>query len=166
METNNNYVVYCHICPNGKRYYGMTLLKPKMRWGKNGNGYKNNIEFYEAIQLYGWDNIEHLIVADNLTKEEAELLEEKLIRDNMTYDSNYGYNKFIGMKMLGKNNHRAQSVICTTTMTVFDTIRDGADYYGTYRQSISRCCRGELNNAGKLEDGTSLQWKYIDIIIL
>ena len=96
MKTNN-YIVYCHICPNGKKYYGMTSQEPKVRW-QYGNGYKDNIEFYEAIQLYEWKNIEHSIIADNLIKEEAELLEEQLILEYKTYDSQYGYNKLIGRK--------------------------------------------------------------------
>ena len=95
---NNNYCVYVHIVPNGKRYYGMTK-DIKRRWKNDGYDYRNNIDFYEAIQLYGWDNIEHLIIADNLTKEEAELLEEELIRDNKTYESEYGYNRYIGRKL-------------------------------------------------------------------
>ena len=70
----------------------------KHRWVKTGNGYKNNADFYEAIQTYGWDNIEHIVIADNLTKNDAETLEEQLINDNKTYDSNYGYNTRIGMK--------------------------------------------------------------------
>ena len=109
---NNDYCVYVHIVPNNKRYYGMTK-NTKQRWQRNGYDYRNNTEFYEAIQLYGWDNIEHLVVVDNLTKEEAKELEEQLIRDYKTYDSNYGYNKLIGCKMTeeqkiaisGENSH-------------------------------------------------------------
>lgn len=29
-----NYSVYEHICPNGKRYIGITGRNPKIRWGK------------------------------------------------------------------------------------------------------------------------------------
>ena len=94
---NNKYCVYVHIVPNDKKYYGMTK-NVKKRWRSNGRGYKQNINFYSDIITYGWDNIKHLIIADNLTKEEAELLEEELIRENRTYDSEYGYNKFIGIK--------------------------------------------------------------------
>ena len=36
----NNYTVYCHIFPNGKRYVGITKQKPEYRWD-NGNGYRN-----------------------------------------------------------------------------------------------------------------------------
>ena len=51
-----NYTVYMHICPNGKRYIGITKLKPNERW-KNGKSYKNCILFNRAIEKYKWKNI-------------------------------------------------------------------------------------------------------------
>ena len=96
MNKDNSYCVYMHICPNNKKYIGMTK-DIKARW-QYGNGYRDNIDFYESIKLYNWKNIEHLIIADSLTKEEAEELEEQLILEHKTYDSNYGYNKYIGNK--------------------------------------------------------------------
>ena len=51
-----NYTVYMHICPNGKRYIGITKLKPQERWG-NGKSYKGCVLFNKAIQKYSWQNI-------------------------------------------------------------------------------------------------------------
>ena len=62
-----NYSVYKHICPNGKVYIGITMQNPKKRW-KNGAGYKNNKYFWNSIVKYGWDNICHDILYENLTK--------------------------------------------------------------------------------------------------
>ena len=195
METNNSYCIYCHIVPNDKKYYGYTSQKPEHRWGKNGRGYKNNIDFYNDIIFYGWDSIEHIVIAKGLTKDEAEWIEEELIRTNRAYDSEYGYNKDIGNKRTdktkdriseahkgkyltdetkakiskansGSNNHKARKVICITTMTVFDTITEAADYYGINNGDICSCCKGKYKSAGKLSDGTKLVWKYIDIIKL
>ena len=105
MESNS-YVVYVHICPNEKRYYGYTSQKPEQRW-RNGHGYKKrNPEFYDDIITYGWTNIQHLIVADNLSKEEAALLEEQLILENKSYDSEFGYNKHIGNKYTDEQKER------------------------------------------------------------
>ena len=261
METNNSYVVYVHIVPNEKRYYGMSQ-NVEQRWRNNGCAYKqNNPEFYNDILFYGWDNIQHIIVAKGLSKDEAIWLEEELIRTNRTYDNEYGYNKYIGNKwtdeqkeamsginhpqygkplsdktkaklskintgkivseetrkrlseankdkvrseetrkrlseakaginnpMFGKrgvdcpnygrvvsdktkqqiseklkgaNSPNAKSCICITTMMVFDTITEAANYYEVNGSNISACCKGRKKSAGKLSDGTKLVWSYL-----
>ena len=35
------WIVYVHIFPNGKLYFGITSKKPNARW-ENGNGYSDN----------------------------------------------------------------------------------------------------------------------------
>ena len=90
----NNYTVYMHISPSGKRYIGITCQEPKKRW-KNGKGYETQI-FYRAIEKYGWDNIEHIIIAKGLDKETAEWLETELIRELDTTNTLYGYNVSTG----------------------------------------------------------------------
>ena len=87
------YCVYCHISPHGKKYVGITSTNPPTkRWGHNGYGYIKNTHFYRAIQKYGWNNFEHLILKENLSAEEAAALERKLILEWNLLDSNYGYN--------------------------------------------------------------------------
>jgi hypothetical protein len=85
------YTVYRHICPNNKIYVGITKLSAKARWGKNGILYKNQY-FYRAIQKYGWDNIKHEIMFENLTKEDAEAKEKELIEKYRSNQREYGYN--------------------------------------------------------------------------
>ena len=87
----NNYTVYTHISPSNKRYVGITKVKVEERWRKNGEGYKTQI-FYRAIEKYGWDNFQHIIIAKGLTKEEAEWLEIKLIKVWDTTNRDKGYN--------------------------------------------------------------------------
>ena len=91
----NNYIVYMHVSPSDKRYIGITSQKPERRW-KNGIGYKSNEHFYRAIEKYGWDNFQHIIIAKGLTKEEAEWLEIELIREWGTTNFKKGYNKSKG----------------------------------------------------------------------
>ena len=88
---NENYTVYIHICPNGKKYIGITKLNPKDRW-KNGKSYKNCILFNRAIKKYKWENIEHIILFKNLSRIEAEQKEIELIDYYKTNQSEYGYN--------------------------------------------------------------------------
>lgn len=85
------YYVYLHLNKiNGKRYYGITSEKnPEIRWRK---GYSHNKHFESAIKKYGWNNFEHLIIASNLSKQEAEFMEQKLIAQYSTNNQQYGYN--------------------------------------------------------------------------
>lgn len=76
-ENNEKYSVYVHTFPNGKRYVGRSK-NPLTRWN-NGRGYMTNEAMYKDIEKYGWDNIEHSIIAENLTLEEANRLERNII---------------------------------------------------------------------------------------
>ena len=67
---DRKYVVYVHINKiNGKRYYGITSMKEKTRW-HNGRGYKTQ-HFARAIDKYGWEGFDHVVIARGLTEDEA-----------------------------------------------------------------------------------------------
>lgn len=89
------YTVYMHITPSGKRYIGITSRKPEYRWNY-GKGYESNKHFYNAILKYGWDNIDHIIVCEGLSKERACDLEQFLIDVHGTTNPQRGYNQSIG----------------------------------------------------------------------
>lgn len=86
-----NYTVYMHISPSNKKYIGITSQKPEHRW-QSGKGYKGNKHFFRAIQKYGWNNFEHIIVAKKLTEDEAKWLEIELIKEWGSTNPNRGYN--------------------------------------------------------------------------
>lgn len=87
-ESKRNYYVYMHYFPDKKAYIGLTRQKPEDRWS-NGSGYKKQ-PVYSAIEKFGWENIEHIILQKNLTFNEAQELEKYYINK---YDSiNNGYN--------------------------------------------------------------------------
>ena len=92
---DKSYCVYMHVSPAGKKYIGLTSMAPEERW-HNGKGYKNNPYFSAAIEKYGWDNFEHVIIATNLTQEEACKMETELIIKYNTIDINNGYNLTLG----------------------------------------------------------------------
>lgn len=65
----NDYSVYCHTSPSGKKYVGISK-NPVKRWN-SGRGYSKNYRFARAINKYGWDSFRHEILADGLSAEEA-----------------------------------------------------------------------------------------------
>jgi len=87
----DNYKVYKHIFPNNKIYIGVTSLLKERRW-QLGKGYKRQIFLYNAIQKYGWENIKHEVIFENLTKEEAEQKEIELIKQYKSNQREFGYN--------------------------------------------------------------------------
>ena len=88
----NNYCIYLHENKiNGKVYVGQTCQKPQYRWN-NGQGYKECSYFYKAIQKYGWENFNHIILAEKLTLEQANFLEEYYISIFDSTNSESGYN--------------------------------------------------------------------------
>ena len=90
-ERNNNYKLYMHLFPNDKMYIGITKDTLARRWAR-GNGYKRQPVVFSAIMKYGWDNIQHILLADGMTREEAELAEQYAIRYYKSNDRNFGYN--------------------------------------------------------------------------
>ena len=87
----NKYYVYLHYNKiNHKRYYGITSERtPEIRWRK---GYAHNSHFQAAIKKYGWDNFEHIIISQTLSKQEAEKQEQELIALYESNNPEKGYN--------------------------------------------------------------------------
>ena len=78
----NTYSVYQHIFPDGMVYTGLTHLVPvEKRFGKDGRRYSGNKTLWSYICKYGWNNAEHIVIQNNLSKEEAQQLERKLIAE-------------------------------------------------------------------------------------
>ena len=93
---DGSYYVYMHTTPSKPRkkvYIGITRQNPYNRW-HNGTSYKKNTNqyFWNAIQKYGWENIDHKILEYGLTEEEAKKREVELIKQYHAKDRKYGYN--------------------------------------------------------------------------
>lgn len=91
----NTYTVYMHVTPNNKYYVGITKQQVTERW-KNRLGYTSQKLFWRAIQKYGWDNIEHIIIAEHLNHDDACRLEVELIAKYQSNNPKYGYNRTSG----------------------------------------------------------------------
>lgn len=100
-QEDRSWCVYIHINTiNGKKYVGQTCMPIDKRWGLNGEGYMHKNKngeysqpaFANAIIKYGWQNFEHKIISNNLSKEEADNLEKQLIESYQSNDPKFGYN--------------------------------------------------------------------------
>lgn len=102
-KKERKYIVYIHkLKIDGRVYVGQTCLTLNQRSGSNGHRYKYCTKFWNAIKYYGWDAFEHIVIAEDLSSEEANLLEEKLIKEYNSIDE--GFNLVPG----GRNYKRTE----------------------------------------------------------
>lgn len=73
------YKLYRHTSPSGKVYIGITCKKDVRRRWERGEGYRTQ-PFYNAIKKYGWENITHEVLYENLTANQAKKKEMELIK--------------------------------------------------------------------------------------
>ena len=74
----SNYCIYMHKNKiNGKVYIGQSY-NINVRW--HPSSYQSSSYFFNAIQKYGWENFEHIILEDNLTINEADEKEQYYIK--------------------------------------------------------------------------------------
>lgn len=79
MSITSQYVVYRHIFPNGKSYIGITSQHPFWRRWRAGSGYYKQPKIHNAIQKYGWENVHHEILAEGLTLDDANRVEQEMV---------------------------------------------------------------------------------------
>ena len=134
------WLLYVHITPCGKRYYGITEQKPKKRWA-NGKGYKRNKYFTRAIEKYGWTNITHEILAEDLTKYEAAELEKYMIQWYDTANEKYGYNLSRGGEGGNSGCERTEEWNHNISKA-----NKGKQFSEEHKQKISETQKGENNS--------------------
>lgn len=108
------YIVYIHKNKiNGKVYVGIThYTNPKKRW-RGGREYRRNILFNKAIEKYGWDNFEHVVLFKNLPQKIACRIEILLIKRYRS--KNICYNIADGGQGISAMNEMIRSKISKTT---------------------------------------------------
>lgn len=132
-ETTNKYCVYMHTFPNGKRYIGITGNPVKKRW-KRGKNYRNNIYMMRAVDKYGWDNINHEVIAFELSKEEAEAKEREMIALYKSNTPEGGYNITSGGECIGKHSEE--------TINKLREIRSWLEQNPEYKRHMSESHKG------------------------
>lgn len=143
IDTNRCWSVYLHTVPkeirnaeNDKYYVGITSKEPEKRWGKDGYKYKGQI-FYRAIEKYGWDNIKHEILADNLIEEEASELEKYYIEYYKSTLRQNGYNvNYGGYQGGGVCKNIAQYSLDGYFLNLFPSRLEAAKHIGIDSQYI------------------------------
>lgn len=125
---DEKWTLYLHTVPKelsgydyDKHYIGITTKNINERWGKNGSGYRKQI-FYNAILKYGWENIRHEILFENLTKEEAFSLEKEYIKKYKSNIKPYGYNIASGGHGGGSQKNIAQYNLDGDLINVYDSV--------------------------------------------
>ena len=93
IEGLDNWCLYMHTFPDEKKYIGISM-SPFTRWKNDGSGYKDQPKMWEAIQKYGWENVKHEIILENLNEKTAKQIEKALILQYQTTIPALGYNSY------------------------------------------------------------------------
>lgn len=175
----DNYKIYMHINKiNHKKYIGQTKQAVAKRWGASGKKYQGQ-PFYNAIQKYGWENFEHLILVEGLSKEQADLYETELIKMYKTTEKQYGYN--IQKGGTAEQHHNGQTislrnkkmwedgtfpriintpVYCVELNLYFESALAAERYLKLDNSCIQKVCKG-INKYAGIYKGQPLHWIYI-----
>jgi group I intron endonuclease len=151
-ENKNIYKVYKYTnLINGKIYIGQTMESIEMRAGHNGYKYRKCPYFYNAIQKYGWKNFTSEILADNLTREQANELEIEYIKKFNSQNPEIGYNISDG----GNTNSVLRKKIYQYSLNgeyirEWESLADARRFYG---QEIVPMECGRMRSVG-------YQWSY------
>ena len=165
-----SYTVYKHTTPNNKIYIGITKLNVKRRW-LSGYGYQNNKYFFDDIVKYGWKNINHEILFENLTKKEAEEKEIQLIAMYKSNDNSYGYNissgghSTQGVKCTNERKRKImvsqparKKVMCMETGTIYESIKEASRKNKIDKKCIIFCCK----KIKSYKTAGGYHWQYVN----
>lgn len=128
---NTTYCIYAHIFPDGTRYIGMTK-NAKNRWYLSA--YKGVEPFYSRACEIGFDNLEHVILIEGLTKEEAMKREHDIIEQYLALGQCCN-------NMLGHNHSEK-------TRKLFSEERKGERHY-LFGKHLSDATRQKISNGNR-----------------
>ena len=145
-----------------------------MTWGGEGNcriwseeekKERSNITKGSLNPMFGKNPLDYM--TEEARKERKRKLSEKSKGENNPF---YGkrHTKETLEKISGKNHHMSRAVICITTGLIFDTAKEGGEYYNCSSSTICDCCKNKIyqekkiKSAGHLDDGTKLVWMFLE----
>ena len=164
MENKKLYCVYMHRNKiNDKKYIGITCRKPEHRWGKDGHSYKGQV-FKKAIDKYGWNNFDHVILFNELSAEDAYKKEQELIKLYKSNQKEFGYNLSVGGEhgSTGYLNNSMSVVVYQYDLdgnfiAEYPSLSEAERVTGISNSSISLCCKGKQMYTGEF------QWSYTKV---
>ena len=173
------YIIYAHINKNnGKTYVGQTKQSLTRRFRHNGEGYQRCSRFFDAIQKEGWDSFKHIILFENLTLEQADLIEEYLINkfdlrnEEKGYNINkggHGFSQFASENISQSNkinwekgiyDNIKNQVYCIELNRNFESVLEAERQTGIDNSSIQKVCKHLLKYAGYSPKGQPLHWIF------
>lgn len=150
------YTIYQHLNKiNNKSYIGLTKRSLQARWGACGEYYKQCTKFWKAIQKYGWDSFDHIIIETNIsTLAEANEKEQYYIEKFNSIKNGYNISKggfdksycTIEVYQLDSNK---------TILNKFTSAAEAELLLNIDRGSISKCCKNKAITAG------GFSWCYV-----
>ena len=151
------YKIYMHKNKvNGKVYIGQTYTSLQHRFGKDGCRYSGCPIFWNAIQKYGWDNFEHIILEEGINnKKEANEKEKYYIALYNSTNGDFGYNIQIGGCEQTKLSIKVfQYSLEGEFIKEYNSIADASRDCDIANGKISDCCKGNRKSAG------GYMWSY------
>lgn len=157
------YTIYAHIFPDGCVYIGKTKEKNlNIRWGYSGEKYDNQPLVRDAILLWGWNSIQHIVL------EQGDMTREEVLKKECDYTLDYvskGYHMLNKYNVYNPCRYRVKEIkhtyeyIDVISGKVYDTLRAAATDIGvsheTIRSSIIEqrsICRGKHRFEKRLKE--------------
>lgn len=147
-----NYYVYTHSVPSTGEIFYVGSGCSTRAW----DSHKRSEYWEEIVKQSNGFKVE--VVESGLSKRES-LDKEQELQINLTPRANLRY-AGKGLRW-GKLNGKSRSVV-NCRGQVFETVTDAAKEFKRTTNNISRACKGQLNYAGKYEDGTPVKWGYYE----
>lgn len=90
--SKDRWCVYYHRNRISNKYYVGITNNTRSRWSWQGHQYQKSPHFWKAIQKYGWDNFDHVVLLAELDHEQAKMIQIFLIAKFDLRNPDKGYN--------------------------------------------------------------------------
>ena len=165
------YTIYMHRNKiNNKVYIGQTSRDMMERWKERNYGY--NDYFRKSINKYGSENFDHIILHENLSRDEANEYEQFYISKYNSMNKDYGYNvmpgghnteftlenytAFLEKTRITHNKKIVGRNIKTLEFIYYNSITDAAKDIGICVSAISNNCNKRIKSA------KGYVWRFIE----